>query len=93
MAKRKFERVFEGKDNAGVRKLLREAADGVVPACGPVVERALRAAIATVALTASGRAKLENVVADYRAVWADYEPRCACDSCVAGSRQSLGANG
>lgn len=89
----KFERHFAGKDNAGVRKLIRDAANGAVPACGPSVERAIRAATANVAFTAAGRANLDAVVADYRRVWPDFERRCACDSCVAGSLQGLGAHG
>jgi len=91
--KRLFDRHFEGKVNAGLRKQIREAADGVMPACGPVVERAVLALGASVALTVHGRAKLAAAAADYRAANGESNDRCDCDSCVAGGLQRLGALG
>lgn len=91
--KRLFDRHFAGKDNAGVRKQIRDAADGAMPACGPVVERAVLSLAGTIALTASGKSNLIAAAADYRAARKDWEPRCECDSCTAAGRQLLGANG
>jgi len=93
MAKRLFERRFSGKDNAGLRKAIRDAADGAMPACGPVVERAVLGLASSVALTVAGKATLAEVAADYRAANGEGSPRCDCDACVAGGLQRLGAFG
>lgn len=87
---RLFERHFAGKDNAGLRKLIRDSLPDV-PSCGPRIERAIRGAIeGRIALTAKGHANLELVISDYRAVNGDFNHRCDCDACVAGSLQLLG---
>ena len=62
----KHERHFAGPSNAGLRARIRKAAAGAQPACADQIERTLRALGSTVALTASGRATLELVIADYR---------------------------
>ena len=89
----RFDRRFAGRSNAGLRAEIRRVADGVMPACGPVVERAVLALSCRIALTALGRATLADVAADYRAANGDYCARCDCDACCAGNLQRLGALG
>jgi hypothetical protein len=86
----KHARHFAGASNAGLRAKIRDATKRAQPACADQVERTLRALGATVAMTASGRATLELVIADYRATASD---RCDCDACYAGRLQSLGGFG
>lgn len=87
----RFGRRFAGRDNAGLREMIRNAAGGV--ACGPEAARRVAALAGTVALTAAGRSTLAQVADDYRAGRAAYRPQCDCDACYAGHLQSLGAFG
>ena len=89
----KFERHFAGRDNAGLRRLIKNTTDGAMPACGPELERRVLALAAVVALTARGKAALRDVADDYREHGLDYEPRCDCYACTQGSLQLLGALG
>jgi len=87
----RYEKRFEGKDNAGLRAQIREATLGT--RCGAANAAAVRALAGTVALTASGQATLEQVAADYGALFPRGKTSCDCDACYAGNRQRLGANG
>jgi hypothetical protein len=75
-----FDRRFAGPANAGLRASIRYAA--ATPACGPSQARAVLSLRGTVALTASGKATLEAVAADY-AAGPGYVPGCLCDACAA----------
>ena len=91
---KKFEQRFEGKNNAGLRKQIREACERVTGgSCGARYEQAVLDIGARVALTASGKETLTKVAADYRRANGESSPRCDCDSCVAGGLQRLGAFG
>lgn len=83
-AKRKYERAFEGKDNAGLRKMIRDAVAG--HRCAAANAAAVRSISGVVALTAQGKATLEQVAQDYGSVAFDnatsgWRPGCDCDSC------------
>ncbi len=60
---KRFEQRFEGPDNAGLRKLVREAVAEQPDAASR--RRAVLSLARTVALTASGTHTLELVAADY----------------------------
>lgn len=83
----RFEKRFEGKDNAGLRAKIRAAAQGATPGCAIRVKTAIESLAGTVALTASGREKLTLVADDYAANRKDFDTRCDCDSC--GRAQSV----
>lgn len=90
MTTRKYEARFTGKDNAGLRKAIRDSVSG--HRCGNANAAAVMSLARTVALTAGGLATLEQVAADYRAV-CESSRTCDCDACYAGNLQLLGANG
>jgi hypothetical protein len=77
--KRKFERHFEGRSNAGLRKTIRDTVGG--HRCGPAIEKDVMSLRYTVALTASGLCTLAMVAADYRAVHAEHKYTCDCNDC------------
>lgn len=91
---KKFEQRFEGKSNAGLRKMIREACGRVTGgSCGARYEQAVLNLGARVALTPAGKETLAKVAADYRRANGESSPRCDCDACVAGGLQRLGAFG
>jgi hypothetical protein len=81
MSQRKYERVFEGKDNAGLRKAIRDQVSGAW--CGPENERMVMYMTNRIAFTPPGLVKLQAVAADYRAAnGEEYKRTCDCSSCV-----------
>jgi hypothetical protein len=60
----KFDRRFQGPDNAGLREKIREAAGR--GSCGVSKAKAVLVLARTVALTTQGQKTLEEVANDYR---------------------------
>lgn len=87
----KFEKRFEGRDNAGLRAKIRAIV--YEKSCGPLNEQAVLSLRRTVALTASGEATLRQVALDYRRAGGELSRTCDCDACYAGNLQALGALG
>jgi hypothetical protein len=78
----KFERRFQGSDNAGLRAKIRDAAK--IDGSPDDVERAVLSLGRTVALTAAGQRTLAEVAEDYR------QARMAPTSAVQGVKVGAG---
>lgn len=74
----KYERRFAGKDNAGLRAQIRSVVTH--ERCGQGNAQAVRSLASTVALSAFGKACLEDVAADYALSLAK-PAHCDCCSC------------
>jgi hypothetical protein len=85
MARTHYSR-FVGRNNAGLRKQIREAVAG--HRCGDANAASVLALGATVALTAQGKSTLAEAAEDYRRTGAGQQT-CDCDGCFAGNLHSV----